>query len=415
MTALPSPIQLDSSQGHAVDLMCTAKLGIVTGGPGTGKSTCTRYALDRLDREKKSYVLAAPTGKAAKRFTETTGREAKTIHRLLEPKPPHRLFSRNAANPIEADVVLIDESSMIDTELGAALVQAIDPERTCLILIGDADQLPPVGPGRVFGDLVDSGLVPVARLTTLHRSARESWIHVNAQRVLKGEPLDLEPRKDFRFVDVGDDATKILPTLVDFVLKKLPDIDDSLSQILIPQKTKLAGIEACNRLMQNALNPKKEGAPFILRGGNELRIGDRVIQTKNDYKLDGGQGVFNGELGDISQIDKEGVCIEFPDRSVQYSLGQADALQLAYALTVHRFQGSEVPWAVCVIHSTHSNMLTRQLIYTAITRGKRGVIIVGNKAGIDFGLKAFRPPPRNTGLLDRIRGHQDFAEAKAAS
>jgi exodeoxyribonuclease V alpha subunit len=410
----PPPITLDPSQAAAVDLMCTKRLGIVTGGPGTGKSTCTRYALDRLDHEGKRYLLAAPTGKAAKRFSETTGREAKTIHRLLVPQPPNGAFAHNADNPLDADVVLVDESSMIDVELGAALVSAIDPERTSLILIGDADQLPPVGPGRVFGDLVDSGKVPVARLTTLHRSALESWIHVNAQRVLKGEPLDLAPRKDFRFVDVGDDATKILPTLVDFVLKKLPGIDDSMSQILIPQKTKLAGIELCNRLMQNALNPKRDGAPFIQRaGGNELRVGDRVIQTKNDYKLDNGQGVFNGEIGDIATIDKDGVFVEFPDRGVQYSLTQADALQLAYALTVHRFQGSEVPWAVCVIHSTHSNMLTRQLIYTAITRGKKGVIIVGNKAGIDFGLKAFRPPPRNTGLIQRMSKDADFAENAA--
>jgi exodeoxyribonuclease V alpha subunit len=411
----PASITLDLSQARAVDLMCSAKLGIVTGGPGTGKSTCTRYALDQLDAMGKRYLLAAPTGKAAKRFSETTGREAKTIHRLLEPMPPTGRFSRDALNPLDTDVVLIDESSMIDTELGAALVKAVDPTRTSLILIGDADQLPPVGPGRVFGDLVDSGLVPVARLTTLHRSALESWIHVNAQRVLKGEPLDLSPRKDFRFVDVGDDATKILPAVVNFVLKQLPSIDDSMSQILIPQKTKLAGIEACNRLMQSALNPKREGAPFISRGKDlELRAGDRVIQTKNDYKLDAGQGVFNGELGDIAKIDKDGVFVEFPDRGVQYSLAQAEALQLAYALTVHRFQGSEVPWAVCVIHSTHSNMLTRQLIYTAITRGKKGVIIVGNQAGIDFGLKAFRPPPRNTGLLERIKGHPDFAEAKAS-
>lgn len=415
MNAPATKLTLDPSQERAVTLMLSKRLGIVTGGPGVGKTTTLRSALDALDKRGSRYMLAAPTGKAARRVFESTGRAAGTIHRLLEFGRDG--FARNEHNPLETDVVFIDESSMIDVELGAALVKAIDPKRTRLILIGDANQLPPVGPGRMFGDLVDSGLVPVARLTTLHRSAQESWIHVNAQRVLRGEALDLEARKDFRFIDVGDDATKVLPAVLKLQVETLPKMMVTASQTLIPQRPGVAGIDACNALLQSTLNKKKPGAPFIPRGkGSELRIGDRVIQTRNDYSLANKQGVFNGEIGDIIDIEKGGVTVTFPDRgNVAYTLEQANALQLAYALTVHRYQGSEVPWAVVVAHSTHSYILTRQLLYTAITRGKQGVILVGNKRGIDVALSDKKPLPRNTGLIERMRKESDFVEAKKAS
>lgn len=413
----PSKITLDPSQELAVQLMCKEPIGIVTGGPGTGKSTCTRVALDRLDAMGVSYVLAAPTGKASRRFHETTGRPASTIHRLLEygQGGDDNPFGRCARNPLEAQVVIIDESSMIDVELGASLIDAINPKRTRLILIGDVDQLPPVGPGRMFGDLVESGNVPVARLTTLHRSAQESWIHVAAQRILRGENLDLAPRTDFRFVDVGDVGEKVLPAILKLVTETIPKEIDAPYQVLIPQHGGVAGIEACNGVLQNTLNPKKPGAPFLPRGkGAELRIGSRVIQTKNDYKLDHGQGVFNGEIGEIVDIDKGNVTVNFLDRGdVPYTLEQSNALQLAYALTVHRFQGSEVPWVVFVCHSTHSYMLIRQLIYTAITRGKQGVILVGNHKGIATALSDKKPLPRNTGLLQRIRRDPEM-ELKAS-
>jgi exodeoxyribonuclease V alpha subunit len=282
-------------------------------------------------------------------------------------------------------------------------------------LIGDANQLPPVGPGRMFGDLVDSNMVPVARLTTLHRSAQESWIHVNAQRVLRGEPLDLAQRKDFRFIDVGDDASKVLPAVLKLQVETIPKEIEAPSQTLIPQRPGAAGIDACNALLQQTLNPKKPGTPFMPRGkAGELRIGDRVIQTRNDYQLADKQGVFNGELGTIVDINKGGALVDIIDRGqVAYSLEQANALQLAYALTVHRYQGSEVPWAVVVVHSTHSYILTRQLLYTAITRGKQGVILVGNKRGIDVALSDKKPLPRNTGLIERMRGEADFTEARS--
>ncbi len=404
----PAPITLDPSQERAVELMCSAPVGVVTGGPGTGKSTCSRVALDRLDAAGKRYMLAAPTGKAARRLHETTGRDACTIHRLLEFSPRLGGFQRNKHNPLQTDVVLVDEASMIDVELGGHLFDAIGP-RTRLILIGDADQLPPVGPGRLFGDMVEDaearGSIPLARLNTLHRSALESWIHVNAQRVLRGEMIDLAPRKDFRFYDVGDDATKILPLISKLVTETIPKEIDALSQVLIPQRPGVAGIELANTQLQQAVNPKRKDHPCLSRGkGQELRLGDRVIQTKNDYKL-GDAGVFNGELGDVTDIDKGKVIVTFADRGeITYSLEQANALHLAYALTVHRFQGSEVPWAVVVCHSTHSFILTRQLIYTAITRGKQGVILIGNQKGIRTALSDKKPAPRNTALIERLRG-----------
>jgi exodeoxyribonuclease V alpha subunit len=396
-------IVLDASQVRAVDLVCSAPLGIVTGGPGTGKSTCLRYALDWLDAKRLRFELAAPTGKAAKRVQETTGRPARTIHRLLEFSPRHG-WQRNAANPLDTDVVIIDESSMIDIELSSALTAAIDPDRTRLILIGDADQLPPVGPGRPFGDLVDSELVPTVRLQTLHRAALESWVCANAPRVLAGDMPDLTPHKDFMWIEV-EDAAELLGQVRHMVVEHLPTYVGLESQTLIPQRPGVAGIVAANRMLQDALNPREADAPFIQRGEDEsrveLRVGDRVIQTRNNYDL----GVFNGEVGEIGAIAGGKVLVHLAGReSVTYTLEQSTALQLAYALTVHRSQGSEFPWVVCVVHSTHSYILSRQLVYTAITRAKKGVVLIGDRAGLQRALSGAKPPKRNTAMIERIRG-----------
>lgn len=398
----PVVITLDASQERAVELACSSQLGLITGGPGRGKTTCLKFALDLLDERRESYVLAAPTGKAAKRMNETTGRHARTIHRLLE-FSPRSGWARNERNPIDESCVIVDESSMIDVELGARLLAAIRPERTRLILIGDADQLPPVGPGRVFGDLVDAGNVPTVRLDTLHRSARESWIFRNAPRVLAGDMPELSPCKDFMWVPV-DAASDILPAVQRLVCEVLPEYAGAGDvQTLIPQRPGVAGINAANKALQNALNPYQSDLPRIARGddGDELRLDDRVIQTKNDYTL----GVFNGEVGEIQTIAGGNVTVDLSgDRSVTYTLEQANSLQLAYALTVHRAQGSEFPWVVVVCHSTHAFILSRQLLYTAITRGKQGVVLVGNEAGLKHALGDAHPPKRNTGLIERMRG-----------
>jgi exodeoxyribonuclease V alpha subunit len=385
-------MDLDPSQELAVELGCTVPFGVITGGPGTGKSTCVRTVLDRLDRRRVSYALAAPTGKAARRMYEATGRSASTIHRLLEWSRDG--FVRNRHNPIEADVVIIDEASMLDVELAADLVDACG-ERTRLIFVGDANQLPSVGPGRVFADLVESDAVPVARLTHVHRSAAESWICRNAPRVLAGEPLELGSFPDFRFFDVEDvgDAAAVVRRIV-----RMPEFQGA--QVLAPQKNTAIGVEALNLALQAELNPKLD--PHAVEWAlpdRTLRVKDRVIQTVNNYDLN----VMNGEVGDVVAVTGEELVVDFGDRSVAYPKGQALSLQLAYALTVHKCQGSEFAWAVCVVHSAHSYMLTRQLFYTAITRAKVGVVIVGNRKGIEVATSAKLPPVRNTALVERMR------------
>jgi exodeoxyribonuclease V alpha subunit len=390
-------VELDDGQQHAVELTCAASIGIVTGGPGTGKSTCLRYALDELDRCRKTYELAAPTGKAAKRVQETTGRNARTIHRLLGFNPREG-WKHNRHNPIQADAVIVDESSMIDIELAAALLDAINPNRTRLILIGDANQLPPVGPGRLFGDLVDAAAVPIVRLLKLHRSAQRSWVAVNAPKILVGEKLDLKPHDDFQFIEIGD-AVDILPRIKRLHLDPAnADLVGRL-QVLIPQRPGVAGIEAANRMLQDAMNPRQPSKPALARDKFELRLNDRVIQTRNDYLL----GVFNGEVGEVVDIAEGKVHVLFDGEIKSYSFEQAGALQHAYALTVHRSQGSEFPWVLVVCHSTHTFILSRQLLYTGITRAKKGVILVGDEKGIARALSDARPPKRNTALIERLR------------
>jgi len=391
---------LDASQERAVELVCSARVGIVTGGPGTGKSTCLRVALDRLDRRRSRYALASPTGKAAKRLSEATGgRRATTLHRLLEWKGAG--FQRGPGNPLECDVVIVDESSMVDTPLMAALMRAVAPARTRVILVGDANQLPPVGPGRPFGDLVDWGRVPTVRLEVLHRTALTSWVHVAAQDILAGRVPSLEPRPDFRWVEVNDPAW-ILPKLRRLVTEVFGPGRriEAEAQVLIPQRPGVAGIEAANTVLQEAVNPRREGERTWSRGSWEMRVGDSVIQTRNDYDLE----CFNGEVGRVAALVDHRALVEFPGRPepVAYSPDKVSALQLAYALTVHRFQGSQVPWPIVVCHSTHAYILTRQLLYTAITRSQAGVVLVGDRRGLERAIANVRTEARNTTLVDRL-------------
>ena len=383
---------LDPSQKRAVDLLCTKPFGIVTGGPGTGKTTCLRQALVRMERHEVRYALAAPTGKAAKRMSEATGRAASTIHRLLGWKRTG--FDHGADNTLPFDVVIIDEASMLDVELAAALVGALDA-RTRFMLVGDANQLPSVGPGRVLADLVDYDVVPVARLERVHRAAQESWICRNAPRVLAGKPLDLDPRPDFAFVQV-EDATAIGKTVAELVSRPAY----RASQVLSPQRTGACGVTALNQTLQAELNPAAPEKHEWGLDGRVLREGDPVIHTVNNYQLE----VFNGEVGVLSCDVEERPYVRFEDREVFYGPMSLSQLQLAYALTVHKYQGSEVAWAICIVHSAHSFMLTKQLFYTAITRAKKGVILVGNQDGLRQALSTNRPEKRNTTLIERITG-----------
>lgn len=394
-----APLQLDPSQERAVELLCTAPVGVVTGGAGCGKTTCLRIALDRLDAAGAKYALAAPTGKAAKRMTEATGREAMTLHRLLEfgPSGPGFAmgFARNENDPLEQDVVIVDEASMLDIELASALMRALRPDAR-LVFIGDAQQLPSVGPGRVLADLIESGVVPVARLTQVHRSAAESWICMEAPKVLRGECPDLTERPDFRFVAVEtklDARDRVIDLARDLAAKGID------AQVLAPQRTQECGVEVLTRALQDALNPGTRA----WKAGDELRVGDRVIQTMNDYV----RGVFNGEIGIVEAFDALTLTVRFDGRLVSYAKASSDRLRLAYALTVHKYQGSEVPWAIVVCHSVHSYMLSRQLLYTALTRAKAGVILVGDRKGIDAALKDASPSQRNTELAALLAGARE--------
>lgn len=405
------PITLDPSQQRAVELLCAAPVGVVTGGAGCGKTTCLRVALDRLDELAISYALAAPTGKAAKRISEATGRSASTIHRLLEYGPNGRGFqmgfARNEGNPLDHDVVIVDEASMLDVELGMALVAALrvedslDRPDTRIVFIGDAQQLPSVGPGRFLADLIDSGKVPVARLTQVHRAAAESWICTEAPKVLRGEWPDLTERHDFRFVeaDAHEDALTAIVALAEKFAA-----DGITAQVLTPQKNTALGTETLNRALQDALNPLD--GRRVWDGASKLRVGDRVIQTRNDYT----RFVFNGEIGEVVDFDALKLMVRFDDRVVEYSKDASDALHLAYALTVHKYQGSEVPWAIVVAHGSHQYMQSRQLLYTALTRAKKGVVMVGNRKGVEAALKDESPSQRNTELADLIKGAFEAGE-----
>jgi exodeoxyribonuclease V alpha subunit len=401
-------MNLDASQELAVALMTSTPFCVVTGGPGTGKSTTLRVALDRMDQKGELYALASPTGKAAKRMAEVTGRPACTIHRLLA-YGQGRPWGFDADCPLPFDAVIIDESSMLDVELCCALVSACRPE-TRIILVGDANQLPSVGPGRVLADLVESGSVPVARLTTVHRAAAESWVCTNAPKVLAEQPLDLATRHDFRFVE-AESAAQVAEAVTKLVTGEFVG-----AQVLVPQHTTECGVAALNKALQQALNPSKGNADLEMKLGDKtFRNGDRVIQTVNAYKLDEGMGVFNGEVGTITACTSSMLTVDFGDRPVQYMKGEALGLELAYALTVHKSQGSEFPVVICVVHSSHTFMLTRPLFYTAITRAKKGVVIVGNRKGLEAALKGKDPPKRNTGLVTRMAELMGFSVGSSSA
>lgn len=435
-------ITLDASQRAALDLLLRSPFAVMTGGPGTGKTTTLRALLDELDARRVSYELAAPTGKAARRMREATGRPASTVHRLLDFGPDEvsgeLRFRRDRDRPIDAAVVVIDEASMLDAALASSVMDAVRNE-TALWLVGDADQLPSVGPGRVFADLIASGVVPVARLTTLHRAAQESWVCTQAPEVLAGRVPETKPRRDFLFVE-RETREAAVDALVSVIFKELParGIAPLDVQTLIPQRKGPAGIEAVNLRLQELLNPARDSDPEGWKSGEVvLRVRDRVLQTRNDYTL----GVANGETGTVIAIHNEpticepcnglgevaelgglrcDVCkgkgrrppaliVKYPDvdpardRLVRYERGDVYALDLAYALTIHKSQGSQWPWVVVLCHSTHTHMLTRPLLYTAITRASAGVVLVGDKTGLARACKTPGATVRNTALRERLR------------
>ncbi len=395
---------LEKEQQEAILQAVRHKVLVITGGPGTGKTTLLTHLLVLFRRFNISFALAAPTGRAAKRMSEMAGEEAKTVHRLLEYNPRDGGFQRNENNPLEADIVIIDEASMLDLPLTDHLLGAVRAN-SHLILIGDADQLPPVGPGNILRDLIESGAVPVVVLRHIFRQDRESLIVVNAHRILQGEPLLLETERensDFVFIE-RESQQEILETVKELIREKVPQWfqtgSSRMVQVLSPMNRGLLGTVHLNRELQSLLNPEGE---FIERGERLFRVADKVMQLRNNYD----KGVFNGDLGWIERVDREEekVRVRFDGQVVAYDFDELDELSLAYATSVHKSQGSEYPAVVISLHTTHYPMLHRSVLYTAVTRGKKLVAVVGNRRALWMAIKNLRVEQRFTGLREKLAG-----------
>jgi len=396
-------IKLAARQREALAAALTQKAVVITGGPGTGKTTLIRGVVQILGKKDLEVVLAAPTGRAAKRLTEATDHPARTIHRLLEFNPINRVFSRNRENPIEADCLVIDEISMLDVELAAALLEAVPPDCR-LVLVGDADQLPSVGPGNVLADLIASDTMPVIRLDQVFRQAERSLIVDNAHRVNSGHlPLTHSnpDESDFFFV-ARDDAEEAAELAVDFAARRIPErfgLDPVWDiQVLSPMHRGVLGVTQLNERLQAQLTPR--GRELAV-GWRRFRVGDKVMQIRNNYELD----VFNGDLGQVQAIDfdKRGLTVCFDDRLVTIPPDDLDDIVPAYACTIHKSQGSEYPAVVIVLHHQHHVMLQRNLLYTAITRGRRLVVIVGSKRALARAVHNATVRTRHTLLAERLR------------
>jgi exodeoxyribonuclease V alpha subunit len=375
----------------------------VTGGPGVGKTTIVRAVLAVLDGAGVLVRLAAPTGRAAQRMSETSGREAMTLHRLLEFDPKRAVFKRDRERPLEAGAVIVDEASMIDLPMADALLQAIAPG-TRLILVGDVDQLPSVGPGAVLRDVIASRAIRCVRLTQIFRQAARSLIVTNAHRINAGEePLAPPPgdtNADF-FVVERHDPDQARETIVELVTKRIPrrfGLDPVRDvQVLTPMNRGPAGSLALNDALREVLNPT---GPALARGTRVFRAGDKVMQLRNDYD----KNVFNGDVGIVARIDEEEetLAVRYDDREVMYDVSELDELSLAHACTIHKSQGSEYPAVVVPLLTSHFVMLSRNLLYTAVTRGKRLVVLVSDPRALRLSVEGDRRDERRSRLAPRI-------------
>lgn len=383
---------------------------VITGGPGTGKTTIIRVLINLFKRSGQKVMLAAPTGRAAKRMTEATGMEAKTIHRLLEytfVEGEGFKFQRGEKNPLSAQVLIIDESSMIDLILFYNLLKAV-PQECKLVLVGDVDQLPSVGSGNVLKDLIDSGVIPCVKLEKIFRQARQSMIVVNAHRVNSGKfPLTNHREKDFFFIQ-EEDVQRVMQVIIQLCKERLPSFGgfDPLEeiQVLTPMRKTPVGVEMLNYYLQEELNPGANHKKEITSGGTAYRLGDKVMQIRNNYEKE----VFNGDIGRISGIDlEEGeLVVSFPDisgtREVIYDSTELDELVLSYAISVHKSQGSEYPVVVMPVVTQHFILLQRNLLYTAITRARRLVVLVGTHKAVGIAVNNNRVENRYTNLAQRL-------------
>ena len=393
-------MQYDEVQMRAIEAAAESKLLILTGGPGTGKTTTTLGIIKAFQTANANIVLAAPTGRAAKRMSEATGMEAKTIHRLLEVKPPEG-YQRNADNPLEGDVLILDECSMIDVMLMYNLLKAV-PDKMSVIFVGDVDQLPSVGAGNVLRDLIESEMFPVVRLTKIFRQAQTSRIIMNAHRINQGKTPDLSNGRDTDFFFVEqEDPEAAAQTVVNLVQRRLPKhyrTSPENIQVLTPMQRGVVGATNLNQILQQAVNPNGFG---LRRGGVEYRRGDKVMQIRNNYEKE----VFNGDIGVVQEVNPEDqeLSVQFDDRLVIYDVAELDELVLAYATTIHKSQGSEYPIVVMPVLMTHYVMLQRNLIYTGVTRAKKALVLVSSKKALALAIRNVTVDKRNTMLKERLR------------
>ncbi len=395
-------ILLDEIQVNAIIMALTERIMIITGSPGTGKSTILNFIIKILEREKKKFMMAAPTGRASKRMTETTGRESKTIHRLLNFNPKLNKFLKNEDNPIDADIIIIDEASMLDIRLMRNLLSAIKIDSS-LIFVGDIDQLPSVGPGYVLGDLIRSGTVPVCELKKIYRQEGQSQIIRNAHKVRDGQfpYIKNKDSEDFFFLEKNDpeEAVNLILHLLSnkipssFGMDPLKDV-----QVLVPTNKGVCGVINLNSRIQEMLNP---GSTGLLHGNRWFRVGDKVIQLKNNYNKD----IYNGDIGIITSIDMElkEASIDYDGRKVDYSFYEMDEINHSYAISIHKSQGSEFKCVIIPLLTSHYMLLQRNLLYTALTRARELAILVGSKKAIGMAVNKNIVEKRYTSLKELIQ------------
>ena len=391
-------VELAHAQQKAIKTALTSKVSVITGGPGVGKTTIVNSIVKILQAKKCTVLLAAPTGRAAKRMSEATGAQAQTIHRLLKYEPHEGGFTHNERRPLKGDMIIIDETSMLDIPLAYHLLKAI-PASASVVFVGDVDQLPSVGPGNFLHDLIESGAVPVVRLMEIFRQAKDSFIITNAHRVNQGQTpeLDAPNESDFFFIE-EEVPEKIVATIKTLCSERIPRKFGLDVQVLTPMHKGVCGSENLNRELQATLNPT---GPSVQRFGRTYRVGDRVMQVRNNYDKD----VFNGDLGRVKRLDliEQELLVDVDGREIPYEFSDLDELLPAYAISVHKSQGNEYPAVIVPLLTQHYVLLQRNLLYTAITRGKQLVILVGSKKALAIAIRNNKTAARFSRLRERLQ------------